>query len=174
MSEIKLKDKELERLLLIKQVQDRKLTQKEASKSLGISDRQIRRLLARVKTEGCCGIKPRQRGGNRAFKEDFKEKILSFIHQHYADFGPTFASEKLESCHGLKVNRETLRGWMIEEGLWKGRSRKKARVHQSRERRSRLGELVQIDGSHHDWFESRAPKCCLLVFCNEQDFSLTV
>lgn len=167
MSDIILKDKELDRLLLIKQVQDRKLTQKEASDALGLSDRQIRRLLVRVKAEGFDGIKGQHKGGNRSFKEEFKQKVLSCVRQQYVDFGPTFASEKLEDSHGLKVNRETLRHWMMEAGLWKGRTRKKARIHQSRERRSRFGELVQIDGSHHDWFEGRAPKCCLLVFIDD-------
>lgn len=167
MSDIILKDKELDRLLLMKQIQDRKLTQKEASDVLGLSDRQIRRLLVRVKAEGSDGIKGRHRGGNRSFEDEFKQKVLSCVRQQYADFGPTFASEKLESCHGLKINRETLRRWMMEDGLWKGRPRRRARIHQSRERRSRFGELVQIDGSYHDWFEGRAPKCCLLVFIDD-------
>ncbi len=81
---------------------------------------------------------------------------------------PTFAAEKLNACEGLKLSKETLRQWMIAAGIWKKRTRKKAySIHQSRERRTRFGELVQIDGSHHDWFEGRGPKCCLLVFVDD-------
>ncbi len=83
------------------------------------------------------------------------------------DFGPTFAAEKLHELHSLKVNKETLRQWMIEWGLWKPKRHKKVTLHQSRERRACFGELIQLDGSHHDWFEGRAPKCCLLVLVDD-------
>ncbi len=85
----------------------------------------------------------------------------------YVDFGPTFAAEKLRECHGLKVNKETLRQWMIDWGIWKAKRHKAVRIHQTRQRRTCFGELVQIDGSHHDWFEGRASKCCLLVFIDD-------
>jgi hypothetical protein len=85
----------------------------------------------------------------------------------YRDFGPTFAAEKLKEIDNLSINRETLRQWMIELGLWRGRIRKGLIVHHTRERRPRFGELVQIDGSHHDWFEGRALKCCLIVFIDD-------
>lgn len=100
------------------------------------------------------------------FTSDFKHKVLTAVRERYHDFGPTFASEKLY-LEGLQVSKETLRQWMIADGLWKGRVRKQARIHQCRERRARFGELVQIDGSHHDWFEGRAEKCCLLVFIDD-------
>lgn len=163
---MELKEKELERLIIIKQVETGKITQEEAGIQLGLSSRQVRRLVNRVKI-GASGIKSLHKGGNRAFKQGFKEQVMDKIKEKYADFGPTFASEKLEKIEKIKVNRETLRHWMIEEGLWKGRHRKKARIHQSRERRSCFGELVQIDGSHHDWFEGRGEKCCLLVFVDD-------
>jgi len=86
--------------------------------------------------------------------------------EKYHDFGPTFAVEKLHS-HGFNMSRKTLRQWMIEAHIWKGQKRKNACIHQSRKRRPRFGELAQIDGSHHDWFEGRAPKCCLLVFIDD-------
>lgn len=167
MAEIILKDRELDRLLLLKQIEERHLSQGEASKILGISTRQVRRLIKGFRQQGLDGIRSQVKGGGRAFKVDFKQKVLGLVVENYRDFGPTFASEKLEGCHGLKVNKETLRQWMIEAHLWKGRLRKKARIHQSRERRERFGELVQIDGSHHDWFEGRSGKCCLLVFIDD-------
>ena len=129
MSGIILKDKELDRLLLIKQIQDRKISQVEASDILGISARQIRWLLKRVKAEGSEGIKGHQTGGNRSFKAELKKQVIQRVRDQYADFGPTFASEKLEFSDNLKINRETLRHWMMEAGLWKGRTRKKARIH---------------------------------------------
>ncbi len=158
---------ELDRLLVLKEVKEGFLTQQEAGDRLGLSSRQVRRLLRRMAYKGPAGIKSQRKGGNRAFQADFKAIVLIKVRERYADFGPTFAAEKLMDCEELKVSKETLRQWMMAEGLWKGRARKQARIHQSRERRSRFGELVQIDGSHHDWFEGRAPKCCLLVFIDD-------
>jgi transposase len=167
MLEIQLRETELDRLLIITQAHSGVLSQQEASERLGITTRQVRRLLVRVKSEGVLGIKSKYKGGNRLFSRDFKEQVLQTVRECYLGFGPTFASEKLKSCNDLKVNKETLRQWMMSADLWKGRSRKQARIHQSRERRARFGELVQIDGSHHDWFEGRAPTCCLLVFIDD-------
>lgn len=87
-----------------------------------------------MEDSGSKEIKSRKLGGNRSFSEDFKANIMTVVKASYADFGPTFAAEKLLECQGLSVNRETLRIWMIETGLWKGRPRKSARIHQSRER----------------------------------------
>lgn len=157
----------MDRLLIIQQVKGGSLTQVEAAERLGLSSRQVRRLLRRVQAEGPDGVKARHQGGNRAFRAEFKQRVLEAISARYPDFGPTFASEKLREIEGLVVNKETLRQWMISEGLWKGRARKHARIHQCRERRPRFGELVQIDGSHHDWFEGRAAKCCLFVFIDD-------
>ena len=167
MVQIVLNEEEMDRLCVLRQVKDRQLTQVEAGLRIGLTSRQIRRLLKQVEGSGFKGIKSRKLGGNRSFPEDFKARVMTVVKASYADFGPTFAAEKLLECNGLTVNRETLRQWMIETGLWKGRPRKAARIHQSRERRPRFGELVQIDGSHHDWFEGRAPKCCLLVFIDD-------
>lgn len=157
----------MDRIYILRQVQEGKLTQEEGGARLGITSRQIRRLLNRIEEQGVEGIKRKSCSGNRVFSKDFKASVMEKVKAHYSDFGPTFASEKLLECNGLSVNRETLRQWMIESGLWKRRARKSARIHQSRERRPRFGELVQIDGSHHDWFEGRAPKCCLLVFIDD-------
>ena len=167
MSEILLNEVEMDRLYILKQVAERHLTQEEAGQRLGVTSRQIRRLLKRIEVKGPKGIKRKEILGNRAFSKAFKNSVMAVVKANYADFGPTFASEKLLEYNELSINRETLRQWMIEEGLWKKRSRKSARIHQSRERRPRFGELVQIDGSHHDWFEGRAPECCLLVFIDD-------
>ena len=167
MTNIRLGEAEVDRFNIISEVNSRKLTQREASEMLGITTRQVHRLLIRVRSEGIAGIKSKHRGGNRLFSPEFKERILTAVRERYQGFGPTFASEKLQSLEGLKISKETLRQWMMSSGLWNGRSRKRARIHQSRERRPRFGELVQIDGSHHDWFEGRSPKCCLLVFVDD-------
>jgi len=161
-----LSEAELDKLLIISQVKNRTLTQHEAGQQLNLSSRQVRRLLARFCNEGAVGIKSKHRGGNRLLSTDFKHHVLAAVRERYHDFGPTFAAEKLE-LEGLKVSKETLRKWMMADGLWNGRSRKQAKIHQFRERRARFGELVQIDGSPHDWFEGRAPKCCLLVFIDD-------
>lgn len=167
MKAVVLSEVELERICILEQVRKHLINGKEASQQLAISPRQVRRLLRRLESEGADGIKRRPSGGNRAFEMSFKTEVLSAVKRTYADFGPTFAAEKLEEREGLKVNRETLRQWMIEEEIWTGRKRRQHRIHQSRERRPRLGELIQIDGSHHDWFEGRAPKCCLYVFIDD-------
>ena len=161
-----IRTRELDKFIIIKQVIDKKMTQREAALSLKISDRQIRRLLLRIKTEGIEGIKSKYKGGNRLLSNNIKEKVMSLVCDKYYDFGPTFAVEKL-SEEGFKISKETLRKWMMEEGLWKRKCRKDIRLHALRERRPRFGELVQIDGSHHDWFEGRSEKCCLLVFIDD-------
>jgi hypothetical protein len=114
------------------------------------------------------------KGCGRAYTESDKQGVISILStKQYKGFKPTFASEKLRERSDTKsVNRETLRQWMMSAGLWSGKKRNKLVTHQSRARRSRAGELVQIDGSHHDWFEGRAPKCCLLVFIDDATSSL--
>jgi transposase len=167
MTGILFNEDEMNRICVIRKVLERRCSQKEAGMELGLSDRQVRRMVERFKSEGAQGIQKKYKGGNRSFKGDFKDQVIKLVKEHYHDFGPKFASEKLLQKHSLDINRETLRQWMMTEGIWKGRSRKKARIHQQRERRSCFGELIQIDGSHHDWFEGRAPKCCLLVFIDD-------
>lgn len=159
--------KEIDRVAIIKRIIKKEITQNEASVDLKISPRQVRRLVKLFRLEGEAGLIAKHKGGNRAFTDEFKDNVLRNVALQYHDFKPTFAAEKLLERDNLKINKETLRQWMIEEGLWKGRKRRTARIHQSRHRRTGLGELVQIDGSHHDWFEGRAPKCCLLVFIDD-------
>ncbi|MFA0544457.1 transposase, partial [Vibrio sp. 10N.222.52.B7] len=106
----------------------------------------------------------RGKPSNRRYSDEYRKEILSTIHKHYSDFSPTFAREKIIENHNLAISLETLRQWMIADNLWIPHSQRKPRVYQPRYRRDCLGELIQIDGSHHDWFEGRSDKCCLLVF----------
>ncbi len=106
-----------------------------------------------------------------AIGDELRQQALAIIKTHYGDFGPTFAHEKLTELHECHFSVETLRKWMIKDGLWLGKQRKRVAIHQSR---SRLGELVQIDGSPHDWFEGRAPNCTLIVFIDDATSRLYV
>ena len=160
-------DEESDRLQIIKQVVAKELGQGVASERLQLGVRQIKRLVRRFKAEKSAGIISKKRGGNRAFPASFKADVMERVVASYRDFGPSFAAEKLAERDNLRVNRETLRQWMMEAGLRQGKKSRQAKIHQSRPRRSRLGELVQIDGSDHDWFEGRAPKCSLLVFIDD-------
>jgi hypothetical protein len=131
--------------------------------------RQIKRLKQRLLAEGPAGLVSKKRGrpSNRQLAPELLEQALGLVARHYADFGPTLACEKLQERHGLNLSVETLRKAMIAHGLWRPRRGAGARLHQMRERRPRRGELVQVDGSLHDWFEGRAPRCCLLVFIDD-------
>lgn len=157
----------MERILVIQRIVDKKMSQEAGAEALGVCPRQVRRLIARYRGEGAPGLRRKPSGGNRRFSEAFKAEVMGHVGRTYRDFGPTLASEELWAREGLKVSRETLRNWMMGAGLWVGRAQHKARIHQSRPRRPRRGELVQIDGSLHDWFEGRAPKCCLLVMIDD-------
>ncbi len=157
--------RDADRYALMKQIESQKITIKEASHVLGISYRQARRLWRRYQREGPKGLVSKRKGkpSNHQMSRGVKEKAMTLVKEKYADYGPTLATEKLEEKHSLILSRETLRKLMIQEGLWKAKKEKKSKVHPRRTRRSRVGELVQIDGSYHEWFEDRAEKCCLLV-----------
>lgn len=161
--------KELTRLEIIQRLGERRLKQKEAGEMLEISPRQVRRLLTNYKRDGAAGLISKQRGypSNNQMDPQIKKKAIELLHNQYPDFGPTLASEKLEERDGLKLSRESIRQIMIAEELWKPRNRKRPQIHQMRPRRPRVGELVQIDGSPHDWFEGRGPRCNALVFVDD-------
>jgi len=146
----------------------RRLTPAAAGQLLGLERRQVFRLLKAYRIEGPSGLisKRRSRPSNRRKPEALRHAVLTIIRQWYWDFGPTLAAEKLHEDHGITVGRETLRQWMIEAGLWLDRKQRK-RVHQPRPRRECVGELVQVDGSEHWWFEDRGPQCTLLVFVDD-------
>ena len=161
--------KEAGRLAVLSQVLQRQLSQAQAAQQLGLSVRQIKRLCRRLRTEGEAGLISRRRArpSNRKIAQAVRESVLQLVRQHYRDFGPELAREYLAREHGFIHSSETLRGWMIEAGLWQPKPRRAARVHPARARRACLGELVQIDGSHHDWFEGRAASCCLIAFIDD-------
>jgi hypothetical protein len=140
-----------------------------AALRMQLSPRQVLRLADRFRLAGPAGMISARRGkpSNRQLLPGLAQKALQIVHEHYADFGPTFACEKLRECHDLVLSKETVRRLMVESGLWTPRSARQARLHQPRERRHCRGELVQIDGSPHAWFERRAPACALLVYVDD-------
>lgn len=160
--------KELRRVHVIRQVLDKQLTQVKAGALLGLTTRQVRRLLRRVEQEGDQGLVHRGRGkpSNRRIPEKRKAKALKLYEQRYGDFGPTFAVEKLAERHGLTLSAETLRGWLRAQGVTHFQRRK--RPHRAwRARKAHVGELVQLDGSHHDWLEGRGPRCVLMAYIDD-------
>lgn len=162
-------NREITRLEVIQRLKDKRLRQHEASRMLGISVRQIKRLFRAYKARGPSGLVSHRRGkpSNNRLDPNTVQKAIDLICEHYRDFGPTLAHEKLTEKHDLRLSRESVRRIMIAEGWWKPKRAKKPSVHQMRERRACFGELVQIDGSDHDWFEGRAPRCTLLVYIDD-------
>jgi transposase len=162
-------NQELTRLEAMQRVKDKRLTQKEAARMLSLSVRQIKRLYRAYKAQGARGLVSRRRGkpSNNRLEAETQQKAIDLIYEHYRDFGPTLAHEKLTEKHDLRISRESVRGIMIAEGIWKPKRAKQPSTHQMRERRACYGELVQIDGSDHAWFEERGPKCTLLVFIDD-------
>ncbi len=161
--------KEAGRLAVMDQLLAGELSQAQAALKLRLSVRQVKRLNQRVREHGAEGLVSRRRGvpSNRRVTDVVREGVLSLVREHYADFGPELAREYLAREHGFEHCTETLRGWMTQAGLWQPKPRRTKRVHSPRQRRACLGELVQIDASHHDWFEARAPKCCLIAFIDD-------
>jgi len=166
---ITMSKKEIDRLSIIKSTISKQLKQSEAATRLELTERQVKRLVRSYREHGAAGLVSKRRGkrGNNTISDAVREEAISLIKERYSDFKPTFAHEKLTECHNLKMSVETLRKWMIADGIWQTKSRKTAHIHQSRPRRSRLGELIQIDGSPHDWFEGRGPYCTLIVFIDD-------
>ncbi|MUL01578.1 ISNCY family transposase [Aliivibrio fischeri] len=162
-------DNEIDRLKVIQDVCERRLRRIDAAELLNLSVRQVQRLMNRLRQYGAAGLSHKSRGkpSNNKLPSDYRSYILDTITQYYPDFGPSLAHEKLSEIHNLRVSVETLRQWMIADGLWIPHSQRKPRVYQPRYRRDCLGELIQIDGSHHDWFEGRSDKCCFLVFIDD-------
>ena len=161
--------READRAGVIGQVAENRLMQREAAERLGVSVRQVKRLLVRYRARGPAGLVSGHRGkvSNNAMAEAVRREAMELVRECYPDFGPTFAREKLVEVHGLRRSAETLRRWMIEDGLWRAKRRRAVRVHQSRPRRECVGDLVQIDGSPHAWFEGRGPDCTLIVYVDD-------
>jgi transposase len=160
--------RELTRLEVIQRVKRKTLKQRQAAELLSISVRQVKRLCKAYQASGAAGLisKRRNQPSNNRLPEKTINKARQLLQSRYPDFGPTLATEKL-AIEGVSLSVETVRQLLIGEGLWKAKSVRRPVIHQLRERRARLGELVQIDGSPHDWFEGRAAKCTLLVFVDD-------
>lgn len=160
--------RELKRLHLIHKVLDKKLKQVDVANILSLSNRQIRRIVKRVRKEGEIGIvhKSRGRASNRAIPKKIKDRVITLYKDKYKGFGPTLATEELLETDKIKLSDETLRNWLIEEGEWK-RCRKHREHRQWRERKHHFGQMTQMDGSHHDWLEARGPECVLMGYIDD-------
>lgn len=167
---------ELDRLEVIQSVESKKISQKMAATQLGITTRQVRRLQKLYREEGAVGLTSKRRGqkSNNKLSLTTKTKVIKLVKENYADFGPTLAHEKLTEMHNEKLSVESLRQIMITEKLWKPKQkRKEEKVFQLRQRRERFGELIQVDGSPHDWLEGRSAACTLIVFIDDATSQLT-
>jgi len=166
---LQMSKKELSRVEVMERMKAKKMTQKKGAEALGISVRQVRRLWRKYEKKGAAGLLNKSRGkaSNNRLPAETKQRAIDLLHSLYADFGPTFAHEKLVEKHSLKLSSGSVRQIMIRENLWTPRKAKKIVAHQMRERRACVGELVQIDGSPHRWFEDRAPACTLLVYIDD-------
>ena len=162
-------NQEITRLEVMQRLKEKRLAQKEAARMLELSVRQIKRLFRAYEAQGAKGLLSGRRGkpSNNRVDPQVIQHAIDLLYERYQDFGPTLAHEKLLEVHGLKLSDESVRRLMIEEGIWKPRKAKKPSAQQMRERRACFGELVQIDGSDHAWFEGRGPKCTLLVYIDD-------
>lgn len=169
MTVVSMSKQEFSRLDVLLRVQSGRLRIADACALTGLQRRQIFRLLHGLKQDGATSLLSKRRGkpSNNRLPAEVRTLALSIVRERYADFGPTLAAEKLAEQHGCSVSRETLRGWMIADGLWTDRRHRLPSPHQPRRRRDCLGELVQIDGSEHAWFEDRGDKCTLLAFVDD-------
>lgn len=172
---LEMSNEEVDRVGVVKLVESKKLSQIEGAKQLSISTRQMRRLQQNYRQHGNEGLISKQRGkeSNNRLKTAVKTEIANLIKEKYIDFGPTLAQEKLVELHQQTVSVETIRQIMIEHGLWNAKPIKTKRIFQLRPRRERFGELIQIDGSPHDWFEGRSESCTLIVFIDDATGKLT-
>jgi len=159
---------ELKRLHIIRKALDKSITQIEAAEIIGLCLRQVQRIVRAVRTEGDKGVINKARGktSNKALPDKIKCRALKLYKEKYHDFGPTLGSEKLFEIDKIKLNDETLRLWLLEAGI--AYKKRKARPHrQWRERKHSFGEMIQMDGSHHDWFEGRGPACVLMGYIDD-------
>ena len=161
--------KERDRLKVIEAVGEKRLKQTEAAVQLGLSVRQVKRLVRAHRESGAKGLISRRRGqsSHRRIGEAEREEVMACVRSRYGDFGPTLAAEYLASFHGFTRSVETLRQWMIGAEIWNPKRQRRKRPFQLRERRSCAGELVQIDGSPHAWLEQRGPRCTLIAFIDD-------
>ena len=162
--------KEFDRVKVLEKIMSQEISQVEGAKLMGVSDRQVRRLVRRIREGGMRNIVHQGRGkpSNRKLSREERKKIMEIYESKYPDFGPTFALEKLEEKHGVKISVESLRKMLVEAGLWKVRRHKKRDLHVWRERKHYEGEMIQIDGSHHRWLEDRLEQeFCLMGYIDD-------
>jgi len=165
---IMVRQKELKRLHVIHKVNAGAITQRQAAEMISLSERQIRRIVKRIRDEGDGGIQHRLRGHqcNRKLPKKLVDRMVALYRQKYKGFGPTLTSEKLLENEGITLSKETVRTYLIEAGEWK--KDRKSRTHRRwRPRKEHCGEMLQMDGSHHDWFEGRGPKCVLMAYIDD-------
>lgn len=165
---IAMSERDLQRIEVLSKVVSGRMTTVSAAHVLDLSERQVRRLLERMRTGGAASIRHKAIGrpSNNRISDGIRDYAVALVHERYADFGPTLATEKLAERDGLFVSRETVRNWMVDAGIWLSRKQRRT-FHRPRLRREAYGELVQIDGSEHRWFEDRGPPCSLLVFVDD-------
>jgi transposase len=168
MEQLVMNRKEREKLVVFSRVKDRELSRRQAAEILGLSLRQVHRVYRRYLAEGEAGLVHRARGkpSPRQIDERERDKALGLYRELYRGFGPTLLAEKLGPQHGIWVSHDTARRWLVAEGLLE-RTRRGRRSRRRRLRKERFGQMVQMDGSHHDWFEGRGPRCCLMVVVDD-------
>ena len=161
--------KEVNRLEVMQRLDEKRMKQKAAAELLRVSERQVKRLLRRYREQGPSGLVSKRRGkpSSHQLAEETRREVLDLLKGKYKGFGPTLACEKLVEVDGLKISDESVRKMMMAEGLWKAKEARKLEVHQMRERRACDGELEQMDGTDHDWFEGRSERCTLLVMIDD-------
>ena len=169
MAVLRMSTEELSRVETLMHVVSGRMTVTEAARLMSVSRRHAHRLLTRYLDDGSSGLMSRRRGrpSNRRLDDGIRDQIVALVRTHYHDFGPTLAAEYLAERHDLRISREKLRQMMIEAGIWKDRQARRPRPYQPRYRRDCRGELIQIDGSKHWWFEDRGPQCTLLVYIDD-------
>lgn len=167
-------EKELSRYVIVERFKEGNLNQLKSAELLGITPRHFRRLWKAYQKGGPSALISKKRGqpSNNRLSESLRKEVVDKIRSRYIDCGPTFVYQKLKRVHGIYLSAETVRRLMIENGLWEPRRQRKPQLHQSRERRASYGELIQADGSPHDWFEGRRERCCLLGFIDDATSSI--
>jgi transposase len=176
LSRVTMSMRELDRLKVIQAVLDGELPGVRAAQRLQISARQIRRMVKRYRAEGPVGLisRARQRPSNHRLKADLEHQVAQLLREHYADFGPTLAAEKLAQRHQIVLAKGTVRRIQMAAGLWIPRKARPVQIQQPRARRACFGELIQIDGCEHRWFEERAPACTAIVYVDDATSRLMV
>src|SRR5665811_2015658 len=160
---------EIDRMSVLRDLAEDRIRVSEAARLMGLGRRQVLRLAKAYRQRGPAALVSKRRGkrSNRSYPIGLRAEVIGLIRERYSDFGPTLAAEKLFELHGIRLGSETIRQWMMAAGFWKDRKQRMKPVHQPRNRRECVGELIQIDGSQHWWFETRGPQCTLLVYIDD-------